>query len=68
VGEIQLRLIVLRALNDRIDDVCLPLLRHLLAHKLPDFLLALAGNAAGDDRRAPRRQLVEHAGRDRRRA
>ena len=36
-------------------------LPNLLAHKIPHFVRHLAGNAARDDGRASRRQLVQHA-------
>ncbi len=45
-----------------IDDVGLTTGRNLLAHKLPHFLGAFVADQARGDGRAPRRQLVEHAG------
>ena len=59
--EIQLGLVVFGAFDYGIDDVGLAALRHLLANEIPHLVGALAGDAARDDRRAARRQLVEHA-------
>src|SRR5450432_1048013 len=44
----------------RIDDVGLPSRVDLFADVAPDFLLALIGDAAGDDGSAAGGQLVEH--------
>ena len=60
-GEVQLRLILPAALDDRVDDVSLPSARHLLAHEIPHLFGHFAGHAPGDDGRAAGRQLVQNA-------
>ena len=62
MGEIQFGLVVFGAFDDGIDDVSLAAPRATcFADEIPDFLRALAGDAAGDDGRAAGRQFVEHA-------
>ena len=61
VREIQLRLVFFGSLDDRVDDVRLALPRHLPSDKIPHFLGALSGDAPGNDGRAARRELVQHA-------
>ncbi len=61
IWEVQLRLVIARSFNQRIDDVCLPACGHLLAHELPNLFSALLAHAARHNGRAARRQLINHA-------
>src|SRR5215469_13335496 len=48
-----------RLLDDRIDDVCLPALIHLLLQEAVDLLDAIGGGVFGDDGLSARRKLVD---------
>ena len=58
--EIQLRLILLAALDDRVNNVSLPAFRHLFAHEIPNFPGHFAGNAPRDNGCASRRHLIQN--------
>jgi len=61
VGEVEFGLVVFGAFDDGVDEIGLATLSDLFADEVPDIGGALVGGAAGDDRSATRRHLVDDA-------